>query len=71
MLCRQTPTNVEKYYGTKNMDLIHEFMLNGIYPLYGDGTTFYFVKTEKFEKYMSILRRKSLRKEEGDAIKAM
>ena len=28
-------------------------MENDIYPLYSDGTIFYFVRTEKFEKYMS------------------
>jgi hypothetical protein len=71
MLCRQTPQNKDKYYATKDMNLIHELMLNGVYPLYSDGTTFYFVRTGKFEKYMSMIRHKSLGKEESDAIKAM
>lgn len=71
MLCRQAPQDKDKYYATKDMNLIHELMSNGVYPLYSDGTTFYFVRTGKFEKYMSIIRHKSLGKEESDAIKAM
>ena len=71
MLCRQAPQNKDKYYATKDTNLIHELMLNGVYPLYSDGMTFYFVCTGKFEKYMSIIRRKSLGQEESDAIKAM
>lgn len=71
MLCRQAPQDKDKYYATKDMNLIHELMLNGVYPLYSDGTTFYFVRTGKFEKYMSIIRHKSLGKEESNAIKAM
>jgi hypothetical protein len=71
MLCRQAPQNSSGYYATRDTNLIHELMLNGVYPLYSDGTTFYFVRTGKFEKYMSIIRRKSLGKEESDAIKAM
>ena len=71
MLCRQAPQNKDKYYATKDMNLIHELMLNGVYPLYSDGTTFYFVHTGKFEKYMFMFRHKSLGKEESDAIKAM
>ncbi len=71
MLCKQTPQDSSRYYATKDTNLIHELMLNGVYPLYSDGTTFYFVRTGKFEKYMSIIRRKSLGKEESDAIKAM
>lgn len=53
MLCKQAPKDKEKYYATSNVKLIHALMENDIYPLYSDGTTFYFVKTEKFEKYMS------------------
>lgn len=71
MLCRQAPQNTNNYYATSDTNLIHELMLNGVYPLYSDGTTFYFVRTGKFEKYMSIIRHKSLGKEESDAIKAM
>lgn len=71
MLCRQAPQNKDKYYATKDMNLIHALMSNGVYPLYSDGTTFYFVRTGKFEKYMSMIRHKSLGKEESDAIKAM
>ena len=71
MLCRQAPQDKDKYYATKDMNLIHELMSSGVYPLYSDGTTFYFVRTGKFEKYMSMIRHKSLGKEESDAIKAM
>ena len=71
MLCRQTPQSSGGYYVTKDSKLIRELMLNGVYPLYSDGKTFYFVRTGKFEKYMSMIRRKSLGKEESDAIKAM
>ena len=45
MLCKQIPKNKEKYYATHDVRII--------YPLYSDGTIFYFIKTEKFEKYMS------------------
>ena len=51
--------------------MIHDLMKYGVYPLYSDGTIFYFVQNGKFDKYMSIIRRKSLGKEESDAIKAM
>lgn len=71
MLCKQAPNNVDKYFVTTDTKLIHELMLHDVYPLYSDGTVFYFVQTEKFEKYMSIIRQKSLGKEESDAIKAM
>lgn len=71
MLCKQTPKNKEKYYATQNVEIIHDLMKHGVYPLYSDGTIFYFVQNGKFDKYMSIIRRKSLGKEESDAIKAM
>lgn len=53
MLCKQVPKDKVKYYATSNVKLIHTLMENDIYPLYSDGTIFYFVRTEKFEKYMS------------------
>ena len=53
------------------MDIVYKLIEHDIHPLYHYGTMFYFVRTEKFEKYMSIIRHKSLGKEESDAIKAM
>lgn len=54
MLCKQVPKNKEKYYATHDTRIIHYLMKHGVYPLYSDGTIFYFIKTEKFEKYMSM-----------------
>lgn len=53
MLCKQVPRDKTKYYATSNMDIVYRLMEHDIYPLYSYGTMFYFVKTEKFEKYMS------------------
>lgn len=53
MLCKQIPDDKTKYYITSNMDIVYKLIENHIFPLYNYGTTFYFVKTEKFEKYMS------------------
>lgn len=42
-----------KYYVTSNMDIVYKLIEHDIHPLYHYGTMFYFVRTEKFEKYMS------------------
>lgn len=54
MLCRRVPENKEKYYATDDARIIHYLIEHDIYPLYGDGIMFYFIKTEEFEKYMSM-----------------
>lgn len=54
MLCRRVPENKEKYYATDNARIIHYLIEHDIYPLYNDGIMFYFIKTEEFEKYMSM-----------------
>ena len=54
MLCKQAPKNKEKYYATDDARIIHYFIEHDIYPLYSDGAMFYFIKTEEFEKYMSM-----------------
>ena len=54
MLCRRVPENKEKYYATDNARIIHYLIERDIYPLYNDGVMFYFIKTEEFEKYMSM-----------------
>ena len=54
MLCRRVPENKEKYYATDNARIIHYLIEHDIYPLYSDGATFYFIKTEEFEQYMSM-----------------
>ena len=54
MLCRRVPENKEKYYATDDARIIHYLIENDIYPLYSDGVMFYFIKTEEFEKYMSM-----------------
>lgn len=54
MLCKQVPENKEKYYATDDARIIHYLIENDIYPLYSDGVMFYFIKTEEFEKYMSM-----------------
>lgn len=54
MLCRRVPENKEKYYATDNARIIHYLIEHDIYPLYNDGVMFYFIKTEEFEKYMSM-----------------
>lgn len=54
MLCRRVPENKEKYYATDDARIIHYFIEHDIYPLYNDGVMFYFIKTEEFEKYMSM-----------------
>ena len=54
MLCRRVPENKEKYYAIDDARIIHYLIENDIYPLYSDGIMFYFIKTEEFEKYMSM-----------------
>ncbi len=54
MLCRRVPENKEKYYATDDARIIHYLIEHDIYPLYNDGIMFYFIKTEEFEKYMSM-----------------
>ena len=54
MLCKQVPKNKEKYYATDDTRIIHCLIEHDIYPLYNDGIMFYFIKTEEFEKYMSM-----------------
>lgn len=54
MLCRRVPENKEKYYATDDARIIHYLIEHDIYPLFSDGTMFYFIKTEEFEKYMSM-----------------
>ena len=54
MLCKQVPKNKEKYYATNDARIIHHLIEHDIYPLFSDGTMFYFIKTEEFEKYMSM-----------------
>lgn len=54
MLCRRVPENKEKYYATDDARIIHYLIEHDIYPLYNDGVMFYFIKTEEFEKYMSM-----------------
>lgn len=54
MLCRRVPENKEKYYATDDTRIIHYLIEHDIYPLYSDGAMFYFIKTEEFEKYMSM-----------------
>ena len=53
MLCKQVPKDKTKYYVTSNMDIVYKLIEDDIHPLYHYGTMFYFVRTEKFEKYMS------------------
>ena len=54
MLCRRVRENKEKYYATDDARIIHYLIEHDIYPLYNDGVMFYFIKTEEFEKYMSM-----------------
>lgn len=54
MLCRRVPENKEKYYAIDDARIIHYLIEHDIYPLYNDGIMFYFIKTEEFEKYMSM-----------------
>ena len=54
MLCRRVPENKEKYYATDDARIIHYLIEHDIYPLYNDGAMFYFIRTEEFEKYMSM-----------------
>lgn len=54
MLCKQVPKNKEKYYATDDARIIHYLIKHDIHPLYNDGAMFYFIKTEEFEKYMSM-----------------
>lgn len=54
MLCRRVPENKEKYYATDDARIIHYLIEHDVYPLYNDGIMFYFIKTEEFEKYMSM-----------------
>ena len=54
MLCRRVPENKEKYYATDDAKIIHYLIEHDIYPLYNYGVMFYFIKTEEFEKYMSM-----------------
>lgn len=54
MLCKQVPENKEKYYAIDDARIIHYLIEHDIYPLYNDGVMFYFIKTEEFEKYMSM-----------------
>lgn len=68
MLCKHSPVDKKKYYITANMELVYELINNDIHPLYNEGKIYYFVRTGKFEKYMSIRRQKSLRKEGSNAI---
>ena len=42
-----------RYSITSNMDIVYKLIEHDIHPLYHWGTMFYFVRTEKFEKYMS------------------
>ena len=58
MLCKQTPNDISAYYTTKDTSLVYELIDNDIHPLYSKGEYYYFLKTGKFEKYMSIRRRK-------------
>ena len=55
MLCKQVPKDKTKYYATHDMKIVHKLMENGVYPLYSDGTIFYFVKTGKFENVCLLL----------------
>ena len=68
MLCKQTPNDISAYYITKDTGLVYELIDNDIHPLYSKGEYYYFLKTGRFEKYMSIRRQKSLRKEGSNAI---
>ena len=54
MLCKQVPKNKEKYYATDDARIIHYLIKHDVHPLYNDGIMFYFIKTEEFEKYMSM-----------------
>lgn len=54
MLCKQVPKNKEKYYAIDDARIIHYLIEHDVYPLYNDGIMFYFIKTEEFEKYMSM-----------------
>lgn len=54
MLCKQVPENKEKYYATDDARIIYYLIKHDIHPLYNDGAMFYFIKTEEFEKYMSM-----------------
>lgn len=54
MLCKQVPQNKEKYYATDDTRIIHYLIEYDIHPLFNDGIMFYFIKTEEFEKYMSM-----------------
>lgn len=38
--------------------MVYELIDNDIHPLYSKGEYYYFLKTGKFEKYMSIRRQK-------------
>lgn len=58
MLCKQTPNDISAYYITKDTSLVYELIDNDIHPLYSKGEYYYFLKTGKFEKYMSIRRQK-------------
>ena len=53
MLCKQVPKDKTKYYVTSNMDIVYQLIEHDIHPLYHYDKMFYFVRTEKFEKYMS------------------
>lgn len=52
MICRAKPLNVDNYFVVKKKDLIHHLMNKGIHPLYFEGMTFYFIKTEECRKYI-------------------
>ena len=58
MLCKQTPNDISNYYTTTDVKLVYELIENDIHPLYSCGKHYYFLRTGRFEKYMSIRRRK-------------
>lgn len=58
MLCKQVPVDIDKYYVTTDMDLVYQLIEHDIHPMYQVGELYYFLKTGKFEKYMSIRRHK-------------
>ena len=47
MLCRRVPENKEKYYATDDVRIIHYLIENDIYPLFGDGTMFDFIRMSR------------------------
>ena len=58
MLCKQIPVDIDKYYIIMDIDLVYELIENDIHPLYHYGDMYYFLRTGKFDKYMSTRRRK-------------